>query len=150
MELVTHIFRLTDIVIYYCLCYYRQTDSDIPITKFCFIKSRQYQVVVTKHAFLMNCWFSVSELGDFCQTGGNCLLKDGTFGNCIAGKCDCKYDRQVPTEDAMSCVEARNLGEICENDDQCSFIPNAVCRVSCRCAAGYALSRDGTRCLEGI
>ncbi|XP_023311518.1 multiple epidermal growth factor-like domains protein 10 [Anoplophora glabripennis] len=93
------------------------------------------------------CYQSI-RLGDFCQTGGNCLLSDGTFGNCIDGKCDCKFDRQIPTEDAMSCVEARNLGEICDNNDQCSSIPYAVCRVSCRCAPGYALSRDGTRCLE--
>ncbi|KAJ8958292.1 hypothetical protein NQ318_017438 [Aromia moschata] len=81
-------------------------------------------------------------LGDYCRTDANCLLKDGTFGNCVDGRCECKFDRQLPTEDAMSCVEQRDLGEICENDDQCSFTSNAVCRVSCRCRAGFALSRD--------
>ncbi|KAJ8954870.1 hypothetical protein NQ314_007003 [Rhamnusium bicolor] len=87
-------------------------------------------------------------LGDFCQTSGNCLLKDGSFGNCVDGRCECKFDKQLPTEDAMSCVEAKDLGEICESDEQCSFIPNAVCRVSCRCAPGFALSRNGKSCLR--
>ncbi|KAJ8913764.1 hypothetical protein NQ315_002444 [Exocentrus adspersus] len=94
------------------------------------------------------CYKSI-KLGDFCQVDGNCFLKDGTFGGCVDGRCECKRPRELPTEDAMGCIEARNLGEVCENDDQCSYIPNAVCRVSCKCAPGYALSRDGTRCLKG-
>ncbi|KAJ8972205.1 hypothetical protein NQ317_019830 [Molorchus minor] len=93
------------------------------------------------------CYPSI-RLGDYCQTSANCLLKDSTFGNCVDGKCECKFDKQMPTEDAMSCVDSKNLGEPCDNNDQCSFILDAICRVTCRCSSGFVMSRDENKCLK--
>ncbi|CAH1155251.1 unnamed protein product [Phaedon cochleariae] len=93
------------------------------------------------------CYVSVV-LGDFCRGDSNCWLNDGTFGNCNNGRCGCKFDRQVPASDRQSCVDGRRLAESCNNDAQCGVVPNSVCRVTCTCAANYALSRDEKKCLR--
>ncbi|KAG5892837.1 hypothetical protein JTB14_032431 [Gonioctena quinquepunctata] len=93
------------------------------------------------------CYVSVL-LDDFCQSDGNCWMSNGIFGSCLFGRCTCKYDEEVPTVDKTSCVEARKLGELCNDDNHCSIVPNAVCRVSCKCGPGYTMSRDQTKCLR--
>nr|CAH7758838.1 unnamed protein product [Callosobruchus chinensis] len=93
------------------------------------------------------CYVSIL-LGGFCQVDGSCYLKNGSFGHCVDGRCACVKDTEVPTEDRTSCVDGRYLGETCTTDDQCGLVDNAVCRVVCKCAVGYALSRDEKRCLK--
>nr|XP_023022412.1 cell death abnormality protein 1-like [Leptinotarsa decemlineata] len=93
------------------------------------------------------CYVSVL-LDEFCRSDGNCWMSDGSFANCVSGRCTCKFDRQVPSEDKLGCIDARGLGERCDNDRQCSIVPNAVCRVDCKCNTRYTLSRDQKRCLE--
>lgn len=88
-------------------------------------------------------------MDDLCINDGSCYLNDGTFGNCVAGRCTCKFDLQIPAADKVSCIEVKRLGELCQNDEQCSTVSNAVCRVDCRCAAGYILSRNKNACLKG-
>ncbi|CAH1971231.1 unnamed protein product [Acanthoscelides obtectus] len=87
-------------------------------------------------------------LEDFCHADGNCYLKNGSFGHCVDGRCACVKDTEVPSQDLTSCVEGRYLGQSCISDDQCGIVDNAVCRVTCKCAVGYALSRDEKRCLK--
>ncbi|XP_060525047.1 multiple epidermal growth factor-like domains protein 10 [Cylas formicarius] len=86
-------------------------------------------------------------LDDFCQTDANCILGDGTFAFCADGQCSCNL-KQQPSADKLSCIETRNLGESCSDNNQCSLTENAICREVCRCAAGYVLSRNRTACLK--
>lgn len=87
-------------------------------------------------------------LEDFCRSDGNCVLADGTKAYCTDGQCQCNIGLR-PTLDRTRCVVARNLGQTCQNDYECSFIDNASCREVCRCSVGYAVSRNQTTCLKG-
>lgn len=87
-------------------------------------------------------------LEDFCGTDANCMLEDGTYAYCTDGQCECNIGLR-PSADRKRCVDARNLGQNCSDDYQCSFIGNSVCREICRCAVGYVVSRNGTSCLKG-
>ncbi|XP_057662697.1 prion-like-(Q/N-rich) domain-bearing protein 25 [Diorhabda carinulata] len=93
------------------------------------------------------CYVSVL-LDDYCSSDGNCWMMDNKFGNCVYGKCICPFDKQVPNTEKNDCIEGRNLGESCDNDNQCILVENTQCRVTCRCATGFVLSRDETRCLR--
>lgn len=87
---------------------------------------------------------------EYCQVDANCWLNDGTFGNCVRGRCTCKFFKQVPAEDFLSCIESRDLGESCTTDAECSKVSNAVCKVTCKCGSRFTLSREQDRCLPGI
>ncbi|CAH1111546.1 unnamed protein product [Psylliodes chrysocephalus] len=126
-------------------------------------KNMQCQLILTENAECYNlacrckdgahlftdgrCYVSVL-LGDFCQSDGNCWMTGDNFGTCKFGRCSCKFDREVANEDKVSCVIGRDLGELCSNDAECTLTPNTQCRVSCRCAAGFVLSRNQTTCLS--
>ncbi|XP_066256789.1 prion-like-(Q/N-rich) domain-bearing protein 25 isoform X1 [Euwallacea similis] len=86
-------------------------------------------------------------LKEFCKTDANCLLEDGTRAYCTDGQCQCNLG-QRPSIDRKRCVVAKNLGEPCTDDHQCSFIENGLCREVCRCSLAYVISSNGTNCLK--
>ncbi|CAG9860994.1 unnamed protein product [Phyllotreta striolata] len=87
-------------------------------------------------------------LDDFCQSDANCWLQGDKFGNCVFGRCTCKFDKEVPNEDKTDCITGKKLGELCNSDAECSITYNTQCRVKCQCAPDFVLSRDQTRCLR--
>uniref|UniRef100_A0A6P7G0D3 Prion-like-(Q/N-rich) domain-bearing protein 25 isoform X2 n=1 Tax=Diabrotica virgifera virgifera TaxID=50390 RepID=A0A6P7G0D3_DIAVI len=126
-------------------------------------KNMQCQIVLTENSECANsvcrckngahlykdgrCYVSVL-LGDFCRGSANCWLASNQFGNCVYGKCTCKFDNEVPGTDRMSCVHGKKIGEQCESDNQCSLTENTQCKTVCRCSPGFVMSRDQTRCLK--
>lgn len=89
-------------------------------------------------------------LGEYCQVDANCWLKDNTFGSCVRGRCICKFDKQVPTEDGLSCIDSKDLGETCNSQAECGAVQNAICSITCKCGARYISSQQRDRCLKGI
>lgn len=87
-------------------------------------------------------------MNEYCQVDANCWMKDGTFGSCIRGRCTCKFDKQVPAEDGISCIDSKDLGESCTNDAECAITPNSVCQLSCKCGGRYMISRAKDSCLK--
>lgn len=94
-------------------------------------------------------FFLIQVLGDICKSDGECWLDDDSFGNCVNGKCTCRFDNQVPNVARTNCINAKKLGERCRDDSECMIVKNTACREVCKCSAGYTLSRNETTCLKG-
>ncbi|XP_072385573.1 uncharacterized protein [Diabrotica undecimpunctata] len=123
----------------HAFCYGNDADKD----GYC--RCKENFEMVSRNKTYFSC---LGLLGDFCRGDPNCWLASNQFGNCVYGKCTCKFDNEVPGTDRMSCVNGKKIGEQCDSDNQCSLTENTQCKTVCRCSTGFVLSRDQTRCLK--
>lgn len=82
-----------------------------------------------------------------CKTSQECILFDGTHAYCSDGHCGCPINHH-PATDLIHCVPSVDIGDVCENDENCNYTSAECFNKTCRCIPDY-VKINKRSCLKG-